>query len=76
MVDVRHIGNCLKADAAYAKGVAGALGLPLKDVPKKIRIDTWQDKEGRNQKHQGDARQVEDPLCAAEPNKVRPRRDQ
>jgi catalase len=33
-VQVRHIGNCLKADPAYGKGVADALGIPLSDVPK------------------------------------------
>ena len=30
----RHIGNCLKADPAYDKGVADALGIPLSEVPK------------------------------------------
>jgi catalase len=34
-VKLRHIGNCLKADPAYGKGVADALGIPLKDVPVK-----------------------------------------
>jgi catalase len=33
-VKLRHIGNCLKADPAYGAGVAKALGIPLKDVPK------------------------------------------
>ncbi len=33
-VKVRHIGNCLKADPAYGKGVADALGIPPADVPK------------------------------------------
>ena len=33
-VKVRHIGNCLKADPAYGKGVAAALGIPLSEVPK------------------------------------------
>jgi len=33
-VKLRHIGNCLKADAAYGKGVAAALGIPLREVPK------------------------------------------
>jgi catalase len=28
-VKLRHIGNCLKADPAYGKGVADALGIPL-----------------------------------------------
>ncbi|BHH86052.1 catalase [Desulforhopalus sp. 52FAK] len=32
-VKVRHIGNCLKADPAYGKGVAEALGISLEDVP-------------------------------------------
>ena len=27
-----HIGNCLKADPAYGKGVANALGIALGDV--------------------------------------------
>ena len=33
-VKVRHIGNCLKADPAYGKGVADALGISLDEVPK------------------------------------------
>jgi catalase len=33
-VKIRHIGNCLKADPAYGKGVADALRIPLSDVPK------------------------------------------
>ena len=33
-VQIRHIGNCLKADPAYGKGVADALGIPLSEVPK------------------------------------------
>jgi catalase len=33
-VKIRHVGNCLKADSAYGKGVAKALGIPLSDVPK------------------------------------------
>jgi catalase len=33
-VKIRHIGNCMKADPAYGKGVADALGIPLKDIPK------------------------------------------
>ncbi|MBN1866802.1 catalase [Candidatus Sumerlaeota bacterium] len=32
-IKIRHIGNCLKADPAYGKGVADALGIPLSDVP-------------------------------------------
>ena len=31
-VKLRHIGNCLKADPAYGKGVADALGIPLAEV--------------------------------------------
>ena len=31
-IKTRHIGNCLKADPAYGKGVAKALGIPLADV--------------------------------------------
>jgi len=33
-VKIRHIGNCLKADPAYGRGVAKALGIPLSEVPK------------------------------------------
>ncbi len=33
-INIRHIGNCLKADKAYGKGVADALGIPLSEVPK------------------------------------------
>jgi len=33
-VKIRHIGNCQKADPAYGKGVAKALGIPLSKVPK------------------------------------------
>jgi len=32
-VKTRHIGNCLKADPAYGKGVADALGIPLSEIP-------------------------------------------
>ena len=31
---IRHIGNCMKADPAYGKGVADALGIPLSEIPK------------------------------------------
>ncbi len=31
-VKIRHIGNCLKADPAYGKGVADALGISLGEV--------------------------------------------
>ena len=34
MVKLRHIGNCLKADPAYGKGVAKALGIPLSKASK------------------------------------------
>ncbi len=34
MIQVRHIGNCLKADPAYGKGVAEALKIPLSEVPR------------------------------------------
>jgi catalase len=33
-IKIRHIGNCLKADPDYGKGVADALGIPLSEVPK------------------------------------------
>ena len=33
-IQMRHVGNCLKADPAYGKGVAEALGIPLGDLPK------------------------------------------
>ena len=33
-IQLRHIGNCLKADPAYGKGVADALSIPLGQVPK------------------------------------------
>ncbi|MCX5736364.1 MAG: hypothetical protein NTW68_18945 [candidate division NC10 bacterium] len=33
-IKIRHIGNCLKADPAYGKGIAAALGIPLSEVPK------------------------------------------
>ena len=32
-VKIRHIGNCLKADPAYGKGVADARAIPLIEVP-------------------------------------------
>ncbi len=31
-IKIRHIGNCLKADKAYGKGVADALGIPPGEV--------------------------------------------
>ncbi|SHK61946.1 catalase [Desulforamulus aeronauticus] len=31
-IKIRHIGNCLKADPAYGKGVAEALGISLDEV--------------------------------------------
>jgi catalase len=33
-IQLRHVGNCLKADPAYGQGVADALGISLRDVPK------------------------------------------
>jgi catalase len=32
-IQTRHIGNCRKADPAYGKVVADALGIALSDVP-------------------------------------------
>jgi catalase len=32
MIKIRHIGNCLKADPAYGRGVAAALGISLDEV--------------------------------------------
>ena len=32
-IKLRHIGNCLKCDPAYGKGVADALGIPVAEVP-------------------------------------------
>ena len=31
-IKIRHIANCMKADEAYGKGVAEALGIPLSDL--------------------------------------------
>jgi catalase len=33
-VKIRHIGNCLKADPVYGRGIAAAIGIPLSKVPK------------------------------------------
>ena len=33
-VKIRHVGNCMKADPAYGKGVADALGIPHSELPK------------------------------------------
>jgi len=33
-IQIRHIGNCMKADPAYGKGVAKALGIPQSESPK------------------------------------------
>ncbi|MGB2956315.1 MAG: catalase [Anaerolineales bacterium] len=33
-IQIRHIGNCMKADPAYGKGVAKALGIPISKIPK------------------------------------------
>jgi len=32
-IQIRHIGNCLKAGPAYGKGIADALKITLSDVP-------------------------------------------
>jgi catalase len=32
-IQIRHIGNCIKADPAYGKGVADALAIALSDAP-------------------------------------------
>lgn len=32
-IKIRHTGNCLKADPAYGRGVADALGIPISEVP-------------------------------------------
>jgi catalase len=31
-IKIRHIGNCLKADPAYGKGVADAMGISMSEV--------------------------------------------
>ena len=31
-IQIRHIYNCSKADPAYGKGVADALGIPMSEV--------------------------------------------
>jgi len=33
-IQIRHIGNCMKADPAYGKGVAKTLGIPLGELSK------------------------------------------
>jgi len=32
-IQIRHIINCLKADPAYGKGIANALGISLSELP-------------------------------------------
>jgi catalase len=32
-IKIRHIANCWRADPAYGKGVAKAMGIPMKEVP-------------------------------------------
>jgi catalase len=32
-IQIRHFANCRKAESAYGKGVADALGIPLSDMP-------------------------------------------
>ena len=34
VIQLRQIGNCLKGDPAYGKGVAATLGIPLSKPPK------------------------------------------
>ena len=31
-IQIRHVRHCLKADLAYGKGIADALGIPLSEV--------------------------------------------
>jgi catalase len=38
-VKLRHIANCLQADPAYGEGVAKALGISLREVPKSQKPD-------------------------------------
>ena len=33
-IQIRHISHCLKADPAYGKGIADALGIALSEIPK------------------------------------------
>ncbi len=33
-IKIRHIGNCMKADPAYGRGVAKALGISIDEIPK------------------------------------------
>jgi catalase len=33
-IKLRHVGNCLKADPAYGKGIADALGIPPNERPR------------------------------------------
>jgi catalase len=32
-IQLRHVGNCMRADPAYGKGVAKALGIPAAEIP-------------------------------------------
>jgi catalase len=34
MIKLRHIGNCMKADPVYGKGVAKALRIPQSEISK------------------------------------------
>ncbi|WP_290387566.1 catalase-related domain-containing protein, partial [Parabacteroides goldsteinii] len=36
-IQQRHVRNCYKADPAYGKGVADALGISLEDALKETR---------------------------------------
>ena len=33
-IEIRHIGNCMKADLAHGEGVASALGISTSEVGK------------------------------------------
>ena len=32
-IKIRHVSNCMKADAAYGEGVASALNISMGEVP-------------------------------------------
>ena len=38
-INIRHVGNCLKADPAYGKGVADARGISL-DKVNQLKLNT------------------------------------
>ena len=33
-IKIRHISNCMKADHAYGKGIASALGISMSEITK------------------------------------------